>query len=85
MAPVLYVHIGKTGGGTLHALMRTRKIPVDVVHVHPTPIAAFVSHPHIVVSVRDPIARFVSVFNKKREELLSNTSYCFRTPNELVE
>ena len=64
-----------------------------MVHVHPTPVAAVVSHPLIIVTMRDPISRFVATLNAWREVLHRNSPSkelplllrCFKTPNELVE
>lgn len=90
-ARVLVVRLGKTGGLTMRHIFSQQRIPVDMVHVHPTPVAAVVSHPLIIVTMRDPISRFVASLNAWREsEVVAGRELplllrCFKTPNELVE
>ena len=57
---VLLVHIGKAGGTTVTSLLPS---PFGYVHVHPVPDIALSKHPRVVVSIRDPVARFVSAYN----------------------
>ena len=61
--PVLFVHIGKAGGGAVQMQLRSAGISFDAVHLSYTPSNAILSHDWIVVGVRDPVARFVSAYN----------------------
>jgi hypothetical protein len=91
----LLIHLGKTGGGTTNSMLKDLGVPYEQIHVHPTPISAFVSHPLVIVQMRDPVARFVSVFNAWKELVSEKRKHsgqdlphlfrCFRTPNELVQ
>jgi len=91
----LFIHIGKTGGGTTNSMLKGYKVPHDQIHAHPTPMSAFVSHPLVIVQMRDPVARFISVFNSWKEQYSHNGKFsgeqlpdlfeCFRTPNELAQ
>lgn len=66
--PVLLIHTGKTGGSTLDGVLKRARLPFDHVHVHPVPHALVANHPLIVVSVRDPVSRFVSAWEFVRRE-----------------
>ena len=90
-AKVLLVRLGKTGGGTLRSLFSTMNISLDMIHLHPTPLEAWVSHPLVLASVRDPVARFISSFNFWRFEAeakgtaLPTLLRCFNNSNQLIE
>ena len=60
---VLFVHVGKAGGGTIVRMLDVAHVAYDHIHVHPVPLLKLHSHPHIVVVVRDPVARFISAYN----------------------
>ena len=78
---VLFVHIGKAGGGTIESMLQqAHYVAFDQVHVHPVPLLALRSHPHIVVVVRDPVARFISAYNwgiTQRQAWAMRLSACY--------
>jgi len=61
--PVLFIHIGKAGGGAVQSHLRGAGIAFDPVHVSYAPRNAILSHNWVVVCVRDPVTRFVSAYN----------------------
>eukprot|EP00729_Bicosta_minor_P018025 gene18025-27102_t len=60
---VLFVHIGKAGGGAVESHLQRAGIRFDQIHVSYTPGNALLSHDWIIVCVRDPVARLVSAYN----------------------
>ena len=85
---VLLVHIGKTGGSTVATTLHKAGIRNDAVHVHPVPRSLFRATPHIVVSIRDPVARFLSAFNwgvRLRQGWAMNFSECYDAEKFAVE
>ena len=67
--PVLMVHIGKTGGSTVAGLLRRTRILFDEIHLSRTPESLIMSHPKVIVPVRDPVARFISAWNYAKNGL----------------
>lgn len=55
-------------------------VAFDHIHVHPVPLLKLHSHPHIVVVVRDPVARFISAYNwgiRRRDAWATRLSACY--------
>ena len=63
--PVLFVHVGKTCGGSAVAYLR-RAVNVTEVHLRPVKREEVERASHIIVSVRDPTERVVSAFEWHR-------------------
>ena len=63
--PVLFVHVGKTCGGSAVAYLR-RAVNVTEVHLRPVKREEVEGASHIIVSVRDPTERVVSAFEWHR-------------------
>ena len=63
--PVLFVHVGKTCGGSAVAYLR-RAVNVTEVHLRPVKREEIERASHIIVSVRDPTERVVSAFEWHR-------------------
>ena len=61
-AHVLFIHIGKAGGGTVGQFLSTQFAKAHEVHVHPVPRIALSQHRRFVVSTRDPVDRFLSAY-----------------------
>lgn len=66
-----FVHIGKTGGGTVNNLLKSNSVPAYHYAIHACPATKqnLGNYTELLVSVRDPIDRFVSAFNWFREGL----------------
>ena len=62
---VLFVHVGKTCGGSAVAFLR-RAVNVTEVHLRPVKREEVEGASHIIVSVRDPTERVVSAFEWHR-------------------
>ena len=62
---VLFVHVGKTCGGSAVAYLR-RAVNVTEVHLRPVKREEVEGASHIIVSVRDPTERVVSAFEWHR-------------------
>ena len=62
---VLFVHVGKTCGGSAVAYLR-RAVNVSEVHLRPVKREEVEGASHIIVSVRDPTERVVSAFEWHR-------------------
>ena len=62
---VLFVHVGKTCGGSAVAFLR-RAVNVTEVHLRPVKREEVEGASHIIVSVRDPAERVVSAFEWHR-------------------
>lgn len=62
---VLFVHVGKTCGGSAVAYLR-RAVNVTEVHLRPVKREEVERASHIIVSVRDPTERVVSAFEWHR-------------------
>ena len=60
---VLFVHVGKTCGGTIADELRLNHVPYDEVHLRKLDTAKLAQYKHIIVSARDPVDRVVSAFN----------------------
>lgn len=62
--PVIYAHAGKAGGGTVDHCLEARGLLNLVEFCHPKPCLKPDSNiTHILVTVRDPVDRFVSAFD----------------------
>lgn len=75
--PVLFLHIGKAGGGTITEIMKYNNL-TDLVDVwHPQGVLTkktHLYHKHIMVNVRDPINRAISAINFDCMPKLSQTN-----------
>lgn len=60
---VLFIHVGKAGGSSIAGILGATHVHYDQIHVHPVPLLALHSHPYIVITVRDPVARLISAYN----------------------
>ena len=60
---VLFVHVGKTCGGTIADELRLNHVPYDEVHLRKLDTEKLAQYKHIIVSARDPVDRVVSAFN----------------------
>jgi len=65
-ARILLAHTGKTGGSSTRNMFYANRIHHDEIHVHPVPRAMLLSHPRVVLCMRDPVARFVSAWEYAR-------------------
>lgn len=77
---VLFIHLGKTGGGSVGQLLKDENVSYDQIHMYPVILPALRSHPYIVVTVRDPVARFISAYNwgvKLRQPWAMNLAHCY--------
>jgi len=97
MNQILFVHVGKTGGITIRSIFSKNSIKQFINTKH----AGFklnknCNYKHILISIRDPVSRFVSAFNwrkiNKREKLISQNKKKelklldhFKVPNNLAE
>ena len=60
---VLFVHVGKTCGGTIADELRLNHVPYDEVHLRKLDTEKLAQYKHIIVSARDPVDRVISAFN----------------------
>ena len=60
---VLFVHVGKTCGGTIAAELRKNRVAYHEVHLDKLDRETLAQYKHIIVSARDPVERVVSAFN----------------------
>lgn len=76
----LFLHVGKAGGGTVFHELLNANIPFRRCHPHPCPPSLFQNFSTILVTIRDPVDRYVSAFNW-RSHLLCKLHNETRTPN----
>ena len=87
----MVVRVGKTGSGSLHDFLRHKCVVVNEVHVVAPPAAILIDpsrSPLIVVTVRNPVARFISSYNMWVEESASHSdsrSACWASADELLQ
>ena len=60
---VLFVHVGKTCGGTIAAELKKNRVAYHEVHLQTLDKETLALYKHIIVSARDPVDRVVSAFN----------------------
>jgi hypothetical protein len=60
---VIYVHIGKTGGGTIEKELNRNGIRYTQLHVHALDKIMIETNDAIMISIRDPVNRTESAFN----------------------
>ncbi|MFC3303636.1 sulfotransferase family 2 domain-containing protein [Parvularcula lutaonensis] len=98
---LVYVHVGKTAGESIISWFENNDLSFTEAHVAPALpllqqiVAETLSNCFFVVSVRDPIERFISAFNWDRHNLglnpeatdasLKQAFAQLRTPDELVD
>ena len=85
---VLFIHIGKAGGGSVLHLLNKAHVASDQVHTRPVPYIAIASHARIVVCNRDPVDRLVSAYNwglTKQQQWAKELHSCFDVNQFAVE
>ena len=60
---VLFVHVGKTCGGTIAAELRKNHVAYHEVHLDKVDGEKLAKYKRVIVSARDPVDRVVSAFN----------------------
>ena len=80
--PVLFVHVGKTCGGSAVAYLR-RAVNVTEVHLRPVKREEVEGASHIIVSVRDPAERVVSAFEWHRPGGDRTIGRCFHRKKDV--
>ena len=60
---VLFVHVGKTCGGTIAAELRKNRVAYHEVHLDKVDGETLAKYKRVIVSARDPVDRVVSAFN----------------------
>ena len=60
---VLFVHVGKTCGGTIAAELRKNRVNYHEVHLDKVDRETLAQYSRVIVSARDPVDRVVSAFN----------------------
>jgi len=64
---LLVLHLGKAGGGTVQARFQDWQIPYYECHPHPCPSWALGnSGPPLLITIRDPVDRFVSAYHWRK-------------------
>ena len=79
---VLFVHVGKTCGGSAVAYLR-RAVNVTEVHLRPVKREEVEGASHVVVSVRDPAERVVSAFEWHRPGGDRTIGRCFHRKKDV--
>ena len=94
---ILAVHVGKAGGLTMRNLIKASHVESLVPFIHASSSLASCEHryEHVIITVRDPVSRFVSAFNYRallnpREETAfaraeRQVFSSYRTANHLAE
>jgi hypothetical protein len=59
----MFVHIGKTGGTTAFDKLKRNWIKTEQIHMHPIDMAMLNHYTNIIISIRDPVERYISSFN----------------------
>ena len=80
--PVLFVHVGKTCGGSAVAYLR-RAVNVTEVHLRPVRREEVERASHVIVSVRDPTERVVSAFDWHRPGGDRTIGRCFHRKKDV--
>jgi hypothetical protein len=76
----IYLHIGKTGGTTLN--QRASELNLELQQIHPKPVPMNASEfRNVLISVRDPVDRFVAAFNWRCTLLCNETDSRIRITN----
>ena len=60
---VLFVHVGKTCGGTIAAELRKNRVAYHEVHLDKVDGETLAKYKRVIVSARDPVDRVISAFN----------------------
>ena len=60
---VLFVHVGKTCGGTIAAELQKNRVAYHEVHLDKVDGETLAKYKHVIVSARDPVDRVISAFN----------------------
>ena len=60
---VVFVHVGKTCGGTIAAELRKNRVAYHEVHLDKVDGETLAKYKRVIVSARDPVDRVVSAFN----------------------
>ena len=85
---VLFVHVGKTCGGTIAAELRKNRVAYHEVHLDKVDGETLAKYKRVIVSARDPVDRVVSAFNwrsphacreRKGECLCGNQNFTARS------
>ena len=59
---ILFIHVGKTGGSSVSWGMRSNKLKINEIHVHPVLPGMLHRHKYVFITIRDPADRFVDAF-----------------------
>lgn len=79
---VLFLHIGKAGGGSVHTVRERYRVHISKCHPDPTQCGLrkrLNKTQHVLVPIRDPVDRFVSAFNWRSLVLCSPEDMDHRT------
>ena len=60
---VMLIHVGKTGGSSVSWSIRSNDIKLNEIHVHPVLPGMMERHKAVIITVRDPVERYISAFN----------------------
>ena len=89
---VLFVHVGKTCGGTIAAELRKNRVAYHEVHLDKVDGEKLAKYKRVIVSARDPVDRVVSAFNwrsphacreRKGESVCGNQNFAARPAESL--
>jgi hypothetical protein len=60
---VLHVRVGKTGSASAYSEFHTNHVQCNELHVFPLDMDMLKYHDHIIISIRDPVQRYISILN----------------------
>ena len=89
---VLFVHVGKTCGGTIAAELRKNRVAYHEVHLDKVDGETLAKYKRVIVSARNPVDRVVSAFNwrsphacreRKGESVCGNQNFAARPAESL--
>ena len=65
---ILYIHIGKTGGGSIKCIMNRNKLgrSIRMKHGKGFSLTKDTRYKHIIISLRDPVGKFIAAFNWRK-------------------
>jgi hypothetical protein len=71
----LLIHVGKTGGESVSSVLRALAVPYSQIHVFPVESVMLKYYDTIIITLRDPIERFVSAFNFQHPSIFKKKSH----------
>lgn len=78
----LSLHIGKTGGESVRHVLKTMGVPFQQLHVFPAEPEMLLYFDRIIITIRDPVERYISAFNFQHPSVFKKRSHRTNMGNE---